>query len=87
MYAKYRFVFAIAPAVLQFAAAIPLNATDLQSVRTAAANLTQGVLSYYHNNSTSNGSTQDWQIGLYPFPPYYWEVLSVVFIVVECQMG
>lgn len=50
-------------------ACLELNATDPQSVRDVAQNLTLGVLSYYRNYNTSDG-IQDWQVGLFPFLPY-----------------
>lgn len=71
MYMKSTLLSAIAASLLQSTAALDLNATDLDSVRAAAANLTQGVFSYYQNSNTSN-ATQNWQVGLFPFPPYYW---------------
>ncbi|KAL9090645.1 MAG: hypothetical protein Q9159_001892 [Coniocarpon cinnabarinum] len=51
--------------------AIELDVNDTASIRAAAQNLTQGVLSYYENYNTSNG-IQPWQVGLFPFLPYYW---------------
>ena len=54
---------AVAICLFRTGAAVDLNVTDPQSIKTAAAALLQGVLSYYQNYNTSNG-IQDWQVGV-----------------------
>ncbi len=44
---------------------------SIASIRSASATIARGLFSYYKNAHVSN-TTADWQVGTFPYPPYYW---------------
>lgn len=60
-----------AAALATTTSAIPLDVTSTSSIKAAAATVVEGIFSYYKNNATGP-NTQPWQVGLFPFFPYYW---------------
>lgn len=53
--------------------ALTLDPDDTASIRSVAATLARGVFTVGQNANDATGpNTQDWQVGLFPFLPYYW---------------
>jgi mannan endo-1,6-alpha-mannosidase len=57
-----------------FVSGLKLDTSSISSIKTASADLSFGLMSWYHNNVTGVASTA---VGVFPEPLYWWEAGAV----------